>query len=139
MMISSHHNRLSMQFRIFLDWNEQCGIPLEKMYELRDDVLARVSLHTPEVKAERLDMFIVCWETAVLYRKILNLHNRGLRCRILIPYLALFHCAIADKKSFVKKCITEQLLDIELHARDKKAQEAQLFAVIREAFASSDW
>lgn len=124
-----------MNFRIALEWDEECGLSLSKMYPFREGVEEKMSNKDYGKGIQYVSIVLVCRPHDFKQRKRFKKDVRRLEYDILIDYFQIKHVLLDDKKNIIRRQvyeITEQVFaKYKFEDFDKDAFLSDLKAIVK--------
>jgi hypothetical protein len=96
-----------MNFRIFLEWDEQCGILLSKTYPLIDGIQNPLKDKDYGTSISRIGIVMSCMNRYFKQRKRFKKDTKEFTYDILLDYFLIRHSEMAEKKAIIRRQMVE--------------------------------
>jgi len=96
-----------MDYRIFLEWDEQCGIPYSKMYPIIDGVRAEFGKKQYGESIILISVVMTCMAKDLKQRKRFKKEARLFEYDILLDYFLIKNVDMDQKKTIIRRQIVE--------------------------------
>ena len=96
-----------MNFRIFLEWDEQCGILLSKTYPLIDGMQEAFKDKDYRASISKIGIVMTCMAKDLMQRKRFKKDAGEFTYDILLDYFLIKNVEMGQKKMIIRKQIVE--------------------------------
>jgi hypothetical protein len=96
-----------MNFRIFVEWDEQCGILLSKTYPLIDGIQDAFKNKAYGTSISKIGIVMTCMPKDLKQRKRFKKDTGEFTYDILLDYYLIKNVEIEQKKAIIRKQIVE--------------------------------
>jgi hypothetical protein len=90
-----------MEFRIFMEWDKDCGLSLEKMYPLVEGIENGLVSQSYGTSISKIVVIMTCMAKNVKQRKRYKKDTRGFEYDILLDYLLIKNIELEEKKKLI--------------------------------------